>query len=410
MRNDLDALMQAHNLDALLITGAAMHNPAMVYLTGIHHVSIADLIKKRGETPVLWCNPMEREEAAHTGLPTRSLMDFPMQELMKETNGDFQQAIILRYQRVLEAMGITAGRVGLYGQQEIGPAFAVFSGLQQAMPEIEFVGELGNSVLIEARATKDEDEIEHIRHMGQITTAVVGQTADFLTSHRVKDEVLVKPDGTPLMIGEVKNKINLWLMERGAENPEGTIFAIGRDAGIPHSTGNPTDLLRLGQTIVYDIYPCEAGGGYFYDFTRTWCLGYAPDAAQALYDDVRFVYDTILQEMKMGAPCRDYQIRTCELFEARGHPTIGSNPQTEEGYVHSLGHGLGLDVHESPNMSIFSKADNVLKPGVVITSEPGLYYPSRGMGVRLEDSLWVRPDGKIEVLAPYPLDLVLPMR
>ena len=87
-----------------------------------------------------------------------------------------------------------------------------------------------------------------------------------------------------------KRRINLWLAERGADNPEGTIFAIGRDAGVPHSTGTASDPLRLGQTIVYDIFPCEAGGGYYYDFTRTWCLGYAPDAVQALYQDVLDVY------------------------------------------------------------------------------------------------------------------------
>ena len=95
------------------------------------------------------------------------------------------------------------------------------------------------------------------------------------------EDMLIGRDGEPVTIGQVKGLINLWLAERGAENPEGTIFAIGRDAAVPHSSGNPSDILRLGQTIVFDIYPCEAGGGYFYDFTRTWCLGYAPDDVQA---------------------------------------------------------------------------------------------------------------------------------
>jgi Xaa-Pro aminopeptidase len=54
--------------------------------------------------------------------------------------------------------------------------------------------------------------------------------------------------------------------------------------------------------------------------------------------------------------------------------------------------------------------DNILKPGVVITSEPGLYYPEKGMGVRIEDTLWVRPDGKFEILAKYPYDFVLKMK
>ena len=70
MKNDLDTLMAAQNLDAILVTGPAQHNPAMVYMTGGGHLTGADLIKKRGEEPILFCNPMERDEAAHTGLQT----------------------------------------------------------------------------------------------------------------------------------------------------------------------------------------------------------------------------------------------------------------------------------------------------------------------------------------------------
>jgi Xaa-Pro aminopeptidase len=213
-----------------------------------------------------------------------------------------------------------------------------------------------------------------------------------------------------LTIADVKSRINLWLAEAGAENPEGTIFAIGRDAGVPHSSGNPADTLRLGQSIVFDIFPCEAGGGYFYDFTRTWSLGYATDELQALYEDVRSVYNRVMGELRYGAHCKDYQKLTCDLFEAQGHPTVQTNPQTQEGYVHSLGHGLGLHVHERPSFGANSPPDDVLAAGVVITVEPGLYYPERGMGVRLEDTVWVRPDGQFEILADYPLDLVLPVK
>ncbi len=129
---------------------------------------------------------------------------------------------------------------------------------------------------------------------------MVGRTAEFLTSHVAKNGRLVKRNGKPLTIGEVKSNINLWLAEAGAENPEGTIFSIGRDAGIPHSSGTLTDELTLGKTIIFDIFPCEQLGGYFYDFTRTWCLGYAPDPAQKLYEDVKKVYDTVVSELKVN--------------------------------------------------------------------------------------------------------------
>jgi Xaa-Pro aminopeptidase len=409
MKTDLDSLMEAHHLDALLITGPAQHNPAMYYLTGGAHLTSADLVKKNGAPPVLFFNPMERDEAARSGLETRSLADYRFEELLKAAGGDLLRATGLRYQRMLADLGITTGRMALYGRVEVGDAWAVFSDLQRLLPGLEITGEYQNSVLLEAMMTKDEREIERIRCMGHITVEVVGQTADFLSSHEVREGVLVRPDGRPLTIGEVKKRINLWLAERGAENPEGTIFAIGRDAGVPHSSGSSGDLLRPGQTIVFDIFPCEAGGGYFYDFTRTWCLGYATDETLALYEDVLAVYRQIMADLRPGVPFRDYQKQTCDLFERRGHPTIQSNPQTLEGYVHSIGHGVGLRVHERPPSGRTATQADRLDPGVVVSIEPGLYYPQRNLGIRLEDTVCVHADGTLEILAPYPLDLVLPL-
>lgn len=409
MKKDLDQLMQERGLDGLLVTGPALNNPYMTYFTGLVHVTSGDLIKKRGEPPVLFAHSMEREEAARTGLETRSLTAYRMEQLRQEA-GSETGAIALRYRKMLAGLGLTGGRLGLYGLVDAGEAYAVFSELQKQMPDLELVGEPVSPVLLEAMSTKDEQELEQIREMGRTTTEVVAATADFLTGHAVQDDVLVRADGNPLTIGDVKAQINLWLAERGAENPEGTIFAIGRDGAIPHNAGNPDELLRLGRTIVFDIFPRQAGGGYFYDFTRTWCLGYASDEALALYEDVRTVYDTLLKGLRPGARCKDYQTLTCDLFEARGHPTIRENPETEAGYVHGLGHGVGLQVHERPSFRMVGELEDTFRPGMVFTLEPGLYYPDRGLGVRLEDTLAVRPDGSFEVLAEYPYDLVLPMR
>ena len=236
--------------------------------------------------------------------------------------------------------------------------------------------------------------------------------ADYLTACEVRDdEVLLKEDGAPLTIRDVKGKIALWLAERGAADVEGCIFAIGRDAGIPHSMGNPDDVLSLGQTIVFDIFPGEAGGGYFYDFTRTWSLGYATPEAQKLYNEVHDVYDKVIENIDLNAQFKDYQKLVCEEFDKGGHKTpMNSAGVLTNGYVHSLGHGLGLNVHERPSSRHTDGDDNILKSGVVVTIEPGLYYPEKGMGVRIEDSYWVRPDGHFEKLADYPYDFVLPMK
>ena len=407
MKTDLDRLMEQAGLDALLVSGPAIHNPAMHYFTGNVHVNAGDLIKMRGKAPVLFCNPMEREEAARTGLETRNLAEYRYQDLLKQTGGNSIQATAIRYQKMFTDIGLTSGRVSLYGLMDAAYGYEVFRALQALMPEIELVGELDNSVLMKARETKDLDELAHIRKMGAVTAEIVGNTAKFLQSHKAKDGVLVKEDGQPLTIGEVKRKINLWAIERGVENPHGVIFAIGRDAGVPHSTGNPDDVLALGKTIVFDIYLQEPGGGYHYDFTRTWCLGFAPEKEQKLYDDVRQVFDRLMsEEVEANMEFAALQDRTCELLEELGHPTIRQNSLLQAGYVHSIGHGIGLDIHEDP----FARgAGNLLKPGVVVSIEPGLYYPDEGMGCRIEDSVYVHADGTIEVLADYPHDLILPV-
>jgi Xaa-Pro aminopeptidase len=408
MKTELDSLMQSYEFDGLLVLGPGDHNPAMVYLTGGGHFT-GTLIKKRGASPLLFCNTMERDEAAKSGLPTKLIDDYKPTELLKQAEGDVLKATVRRYQMMLDECGLSTGRVAVYGRTELSSMFSILSELQASMPGLILVGETGNTMLMEAQLTKDPSEAARIRKMGQITTAVVGQVADFLTAHKVQDEVLVKPDGQPLTVGEVKHHINLWLAERGAENPEGTIFAIGRDSGVPHSSGNPTDPLRLGQTVVFDIYPCEEGGGYFYDFTRTWCLGYAPDEAWKLYKDVLSIYNQISSELKVNASYKAYQQRTCELFEGLGHPTLKSNPETQSGYIHSLGHGVGLNIHERPWSGVSAGEADRLVPGAVFTIEPGLYYPDQGMGVRMENTVWVKPDGGFEIMADYPMDLVLAM-
>lgn len=412
MKSDMDALMWEKKIDVLMVLGAAEHNPPMYYFTGGGHISAAVLIKKFGEDPVLFYNEMERDEAARTGLQIRSMGTYSMQDLLKEAEGDLALTGALRYRRMFNDIGLSAGRVAIYGNVEIGSSFATIKKFQSLMPNLEIIGENGmDSVFMRAMETKDENDVERIRRIGLLTTEVVRRTADFLMECQVgRDDVLLNEVGDPLTVGDVHAKIRLWVAELGAELPEGFIFSIGRDAGVPHSSGNPADLLRLGQTIVYDIYPAERGGGYFYDFTRTWSLGYATTEAELLYGQVKEIFNRLLDEFSKGASFKDYQRITCEYFESKGHKSQLNTENPLDGYVHSLGHGVGLNIHERPFSGLQVDDSHRLLPGVVFTSEPGLYYPEKGMGFRIEDTLWMRPDGKIEILADYPYDFVLPMK
>jgi Xaa-Pro aminopeptidase len=409
MKSDIDALLQENQADALWVTGPAQHNPFMVYLTGGGHMTQADVFKAHGKAPVLCHAPMERDEAAKTGLLTLNYSKYPRKDRLEEAGGDRLVANALLYKYILEEIGLTSGKVFVYGRTDAGKTHSILSALQEMLPGLHFEGDINDAVLLQAMATKDEDEIERIREMGKITLTVVNRVANFLTTRSVTNDTLMKTDGTPLLIGDVKARINLWLAELGAENPEDTIFAIGRDAGVPHSSGTPTDQLKLGQTIVFDIFPCGKGGGYFFDFTRTWCLGFAPDSAETLYEQVKSVYHQVVSELKTGLNAAHYQDRTCELFEAQGHPTIRQDPATESGYVHSLGHGVGLNIHEKPWFSRKDDPTNSFTPGSVFTIEPGLYYPEDGLGVRLEDTYYVTHDGNFEKFVDYPQELVLPM-
>jgi Xaa-Pro aminopeptidase len=403
--------MERENIDALWIQGSASNNPAMAYFTGTVHLSDADLIIQREEEPILYCNSMEREEAASTGLRTVVKDLNAYLRSLKEYGGNTNQAKAQEIKNILEDLGLSKCRISVYGRTELSKRLGVLNNLQENLPELELVGEGNKSILLNARATKDKTEIDRIRRIGAITTSVVGKTAQYLQNCQINhDEILVNSEGIPVTVGEVKRKIELWLTELGAENPQGTVFALGRDAGIPHSTGKADDQICLGKTIVFDIFPREAGGGYFFDFTRTWCLGYAPNAEAQLYLDVKEVYDQIMTELTVNVNGAVYQERTCELFEERGYPTQRQNYQHQSGYVHGLGHGLGLEVHERPALGVGAGPDDILSLGSVFTIEPGLYYPDEGMGCRLEDTVWVNLDGKIEILAEYSHDLVLPMK
>ncbi len=409
MKQNLDQLMEARNLDALVASGKIHGNPALYYLTGGAGMTSAILVKRRGEPATLIAGPMEREEAAATGLDVVVSSRYEYASLLREHSGDLLAADVSYYQRIFADLGVQ-GRMGFYGLRDQGQAYTFLHALQQAIPELEIANEYASNVLTAARATKDAAEVARIREAGRLTASIVEATVDFLREQRVgDDEILRQADGAVLNVGAVHAHIRRLVGMHGLEDPEGFIFATGRDAGIPHSKGTPAAPLRLGESIVFDIFPCEAGGGYFFDMTRTFCLGYAPEPVQQLYDEVHACLQHIGGALAVGEETRRYQQLTCAFFRERGHPTIAEDPKTLEGYVHSVSHGLGLELHEAPTFRDTTENTARLERGHVFTVEPGLYYPERGMGARLEDVFWCDGDGVFHNLTEFPFELVIPV-
>ncbi|MFN2283230.1 MAG: M24 family metallopeptidase, partial [Anaerolineae bacterium] len=376
MQRDLDILMADRNLDAIVVSGKVKGNPPLIYMLNGARVTQALLVKKRGETPHLIASPIEREEATAAGYPVILNTRYNYSELLKQHNGDTLTASVAYQRAIFDDLGVT-GRVGVYGYRDQGSAYAFLKALDAALPAIEIVGEIDDNLIEEARATKDAAEVDRIREVGRRTAEVVRQTVSFLQEHAIgKDETLRHAtEDRALTVGDAHAHIHRLITLQGLEDSEGFIFAAGHDAGVPHNQGTLDMPLRLGETIIFDIYPREIGGGYFFDMTRTFCLGYAPEAVTRLYQDVQDCVAHLRAALKAGEETRSYQRMACAFYESRDHPTIGSDPATLEGYVHGLGHGVGLDIHESP--SFFDYAGNTvcLTPGHVFTLEPGLYYP-----------------------------------
>lgn len=409
MKQDIDRLMTERNLDAIVVLGPdglSSANAAWQYLTGGAHLT-GTIVQRRGGRPTLLYGAMERQQAEQTGLDLIPTERWNIRDLLREFP-DPLQARVEWYRRVFADQEIR-GRVAFYGAVQAGWLLALAEAMRQMLPHIEVVGEFESDLLSMARTTKDADEIARMADVGRRTCAVVQGVVDFIGSRQAVDDVVVHDDGTPVTIGAIHALIRQLLDQHNLEAPDGTIFAQGRDAGIPHATGELDAPLRLGSPIVFDIFPRDRASGYFHDMTRTFAIGYAPPEVQQVYDDVRATFDGVIDWIAVDTRTQDAQRLTCQLLRERGHQTPEDSWPLDEGYVHGLGHGVGLDVHEAPSMSTFIDRGETFQPGVVFTVEPGLYYPSRGIGVRIEDTLYVDQDGSIRSLTPFSHDLIIPI-
>ena len=409
MKSDLDQLMAARQLDAILIAGGEGYSTVRDYMSNGAHISAGYIVKVRGAEPMLVVSGMELEEARKSGLAVHTMADLGYMDIQKDVSNPDHVAVLF-WGKCLQAAGLESGTVGLYGRGDINLYIELSKLSTELLPAYQIVGEGGQklSLFDEAFITKDAQELERMQRIADKTSAVMQATWDFIGGHRAEGQIVVKEDGSPLTIGEVKLFVLRSLMDEGLEDT-GMIFAQGRDAGFPHSRGEADMPLALGQSIVFDLFPREMGGGYHHDMTRTWSIGYAPEPLQKLYDTVMTAFDMAVEAYGLGRATAQMAEAVLDHFEAEGHPTPRSAPGTMKGYVHSLGHGVGLNIHERPSLTHLRRED-VFRAGNVITIEPGLYYPDDGLGVRVEDTFVVTADGVLKSITTFHKELVLPLR
>lgn len=406
MKKDIDRLMKTMGISAIFAYGHASRDPIMYYLLNGANI-FGYYVKKRGRPASVIHYSLEREVARKTGLRLINFKKYNWKKI-SERYPDPVKAHAYFIKIVLDDFNIK-GTVAFYGNVSLGYAYNSLRYVKRFKKGITIYSGSKKSLLGAVLETKEKKEVERIRKAGRAVVQSFTTMIRTVRAMKVKKNVIMKDRAHKLKIGDLRSIINKNLFQRGYINSTGIIVAQGRDAAIPHNAGNDREIVKLGRTIVFDIYPQEIGGGYFFDFTRTICFGHASEKIKKVYRTVREAQDLVFSLLEVGKRNRVIETAVCKFFEKEGHPTFLSYPKTEIGYCHSLGHGLGLNVHEGPSFGLSKTNTNQIQKGQVFTVEPGLYYPDQGFGVRLEDVVYVNQRGKVENLTRCARNLVIQM-
>jgi len=375
MLSDLDSLMRSRELDAIVVPMHEAMHPSFRWLTRGAKVTRGYAIKRIDRDPVLITYPMERDEAAATGLEVR------IESSTTEDYGEF-------YDSALRGLGI-AGTIAFFGNAPLHLYHGVFEALASRGWKLHRAN--GEDLIQLARKRKDAHEIAAIRSVGERTELVVDRVREVLREVAIRGDA-VTYRGESLTIGMLKQLVSSEVARLGMIEDHETILSQGADAAVPHSRGDARAPVRPSSPIVLDIFPADKTSGYFFDMTRTFCIGPIPDALREMHAQVFTAFTRARDAMRPGTPASSYQALVCDYFESLGHATTRSNPATTTGYVHGLGHGVGLDIHEKPSFQLTPSNRDLVEEGDIVTIEPGLYDPARGLGVRIEDTFVVVHD------------------
>ncbi len=253
----------------------------------------------------------------------------------------------------------------------------------------------------ERRRVKSDLELEGIRRAQHAAEAGMAAARELLRKAARNGGDVLSVGGEPLTSERLKLAIAHAFLENGATADE-FIVSHGPQAAIGHEMGSGP--IRAGETVVIDLWPRDNESFCFADMTRTFVVGNVDEETARWHGLVKEALERALTDIRPGVSGKAVFDVTCDIFEAAGYPTQRTKaPGTtlDEGFFHGLGHGVGLEVHEQPDMGLVS--DKNLKAGDVVTIEPGLYRQGVG-GCRLEDLVLVTEDGA-ENLTKFPYEL-----
>jgi Xaa-Pro aminopeptidase len=200
---------------------------------------------------------------------------------------------------------------------------------------------------------------------------------------------------------DLRAEISRTLTDAGMRTPDIVIVSHGKQTAVGHEPGHGR--IERGEPIVIDLAPQHPDSGCYSDMTRTLCVGEPPTQLVEYQRLCVEVLERVRPAIRAGVTGAELFGLACDVFEREGFPTQRTKEPgevLEEGFYHSLGHGVGLEIHELP---LLGRTGQELVAGDVVAVEPGLYAKDFG-GCRLEDLMLVTEDG-CEVLTDYPYDL-----